>query len=113
MHAIKIQNKLDLRTMFSFESSRNDIMQPRANGVHFEARESKLIDLYFASSPRVGATQVYLYASDSQQDQAECHLLRIAYLEWWADELLTDIHDKSQTKKQTINNSNHLNFLIS
>lgn len=55
-------------------------MQPKVEAINFEAKESKLIDLYFPAQPRYGTADIFLYASDIDQNVVECHLLRVAYM---------------------------------
>ena len=48
VQSLEFTNKLNLRTVFEFASSKPDFVMPKQEAVTFEAREHKLIDLHFA-----------------------------------------------------------------
>ena len=47
VQSLHFTNKLNIKTVFEFGTSRPEFLQPKVEAVSFEPRESKLIDLYF------------------------------------------------------------------
>ena len=73
-------NKLSMKTVYEFASSKPDFVQPKIDAITFESREAKLVDLYFPPQLKYGTAEVFIYANDLEYNVIECYLLRITYL---------------------------------
>ena len=80
VQSLEYTNKLNLKAVYEFASSRPDFVQPKVEAITYESRESKLIDLYFPPQPRYGTADVFVYASDLDQNVVDCFHLKISYL---------------------------------
>ena len=69
-----------MKTVYEFQSSRPDLLQPKSEALTFEARESKLVDLFFHPQPKYGTCEFHLYVNDIDYNVVETYLLKITYL---------------------------------
>ena len=70
---LQFQNRLGMRTVFEFASSRPDLVRPNQDAITFESRESKLIRLDFAPQNKYGTADVFLFANDLEYNAVECY----------------------------------------
>ena len=64
VQSLEFTNRLNLRAVYEFASSRPELVMPKQEAITFEARESKLVELHFTPQPKYGTTEVCIYASD-------------------------------------------------
>lgn len=80
VQCLEFSNRLNLKTVYEFQSSRPDLLQPKSEALTFEPRESKLVDLFFHPQPKYGTCELHLYANDIDYNVVETYLLKITYL---------------------------------
>jgi len=72
VQALEFANKLSLKTVFEFASSRPDFVVPKQEAVSFESRECKNIDLYFPPQSKYGTAEALIFANDLDYNVVEC-----------------------------------------
>lgn len=77
VQTLEYTSRLNVRAVFEFASSDEELCLPKVKALTFEPRECKMIDLHFPPCSKYGAHQVYLFANDSEHNVVDCFLLNV------------------------------------
>ena len=80
VQCLDFANRLNMKTVYEFSSSRPDLVTLKTDAISFESKESKLVDLYFLPQPKYGTCDIYLYVNDIEWNVVECYQLKVTYL---------------------------------